>query len=328
MVEIMINGDEHESEEGGPGATGRDAAGSEYSKLADIISVPGEPEAPEPDDEETGDPAAKASDVHMSSGETDDEIPYEDSAHVGVMHGDQIEREDIVNMQAEIARLTGELAAIQDEIEAAKVSAKENFELAQRKQADFVNFRTRTRAETESMRKRAVEGLVEDLLPVLDSLQKAVYSVPEKDRSSPWADGLLRTFNLFIGTLNKYHVTVISEAGVPFDPELHSAMLVVDDESQPDNTVVEVYQNGYLVADRLLRPAMVKVARNATAAKAAPEPETEADVAAEAAPVAELEMAMAAGGEDEIAAGRAADEVASEENEEVYDLDSGARVEE
>lgn len=227
----------------------------EYSGTAGAEAIAGEDEIP----------LEKVSNVHMSSGESDDVIPFEESAQVGVMHGDQIDRTEIEEMQREIDRLKAELEVAQTAIESAALQSKENFELAQRKQAEFVNFRNRMRQENETNRKRAVESLVEDLLPVLDSLQKAVYSIPPADADSPWADGLLRTFHLFVNSLARYNVTVISQSGVPFNPEHHSAMLVVDDDDHPDNTIIEVYQNGYLVADRLLRPAMVKVGRNTKA---------------------------------------------------------------
>ncbi len=276
---------------------------------ADAAPDSDKPQIPEYQEGGADESVEKAAEVHLSSGESDDEIPYEESAHVGVMHGDQIERVEIEEMQREIERLKNDLEVAQRALEEAAVKAQENFELAQRKQAEFINFRNRMRQENETNRKRAVEGLVEDLLPVLDSLQKAVYSIPDEDKSSPWSDGLLRTFHLFVNSLGKYFVTVVSESGVSFDPERHSAMLVVDDDEHPDNTVLEVYQNGYLVADRLLRPAMVKVGRNTGAAKSkagmpapesqpAPEPEIEAAAkpdAAQEAPERAGEMTASAG---------------------------------
>jgi len=114
-----------------------------------------------------------------------------------------------------------------------------------------------------------------DLLPVLDSLEKAVRSIPADD-DSPIVDGVRRTLQLFINTLAKYEVEVVNAESVPFDPGIHSPLFIEETEEYGENTVIGVYQSGYLLADRLIRPATVKVSKK-------PEVKTEEAIGAEGA---------------------------------------------
>ncbi len=142
-----------------------------------------------------------------------------------------------------------------------KDQAKENYELAQRKQAEFSNYKRRSKQEMEDYKKRAIENLLVDLIPVLDSLEKAVWSVPKGEEDTPLADGIRRTLALFLNTLTRYKVNLVSDVNVPFDPGVHACLYFEDTDDYDDNTVLEIYQNGYVLADRLIRPAMVKLSR-------------------------------------------------------------------
>jgi len=157
--------------------------------------------------------------------------------------------------------MQAELERVSREVDTLKAQVKENLELAQRKQAELVNFRRRNKQETEAFRKRAIENLLVDLLPVIDTLEKAVQSVPEDEKDSALADGLRRTLQLFVNTLTRYNVNLIQETMVPFDPEMHSCLYVEETDEYEDNTVIEIYQNGFMLADRLIRPAMVKLSK-------------------------------------------------------------------
>jgi len=199
---------------------------------------------------------ASAADIHKESIEEDDDevVSFEKSTEVGVMHGDQIERKDFVKMQLELERLTSELNT-------AKEQVKENYELAQRKQAELANYKRRSKQDMDDFKKRATENLLVDLVPVLDSLDKAVLSIPKDADGSPLFDGIRRTLALFVSILTRYNVKVISDVNVPFDPSIHACLLFEDTDEFEENTVLEIYQNGYTLCDRLIRPSMVKLSR-------------------------------------------------------------------
>lgn len=203
------------------------------------------------------DPFAGAAAVHsnpVDEEEDDERVPYDKSTEVGVMHGEPIESTDYDQIHQECARLNAEVNAMKNQV-------KENFELAQRKQAEFSNYKRRSKQEIEDYKKRAIENLVVDLIPVLDSLEKAVWSVPKGEENTPLADGIRRTLALFLNTLTRYKVTLVNDINVPFDPGVHACLYFEDTDDYDDNTVLEIYQNGYVLADRLIRPAMVKLSR-------------------------------------------------------------------
>ena len=172
-----------------------------------------------------------------------------------------------------------ELARLHEEVRDSRENARENLDLAQRKHAELINFRKRMKQESDVYKKLAIENLLIDLFPVLDSLQKAVWDVPEEERDSPVAEGMRRTLDLMISILVKRGVTVIQESLVPFNPAMHTPLSFEVKEDIDDGTVLEVYQYGFKLADRIVRPAMVKVSRRedkeAQEAEAADEKEIE-----------------------------------------------------
>ncbi|HXC61789.1 MAG TPA: nucleotide exchange factor GrpE, partial [Nitrospiria bacterium] len=101
------------------------------------------------------------------------------------------------------------------------------------------------------------------LLPVLDNLARAIGHAKESRNLDKLVEGLELTQKEFVSVLNKFGVTAIESLGQPFDPVHHQAMLQVDTDDQEENTVVEEFAKGYLLHDRVLRPALVSVAKNA-----------------------------------------------------------------
>jgi molecular chaperone GrpE len=123
--------------------------------------------------------------------------------------------------------------------------------------ADFDNFRKRSEREKQDFFKYALAGAVRDLLPVLDNFDRALAHAEEGD---DFHKGVLLIYKQMFDVLQRHGLSVIDKAGVPFDPNIHEAVVREEDASVPDHTVVEVLQKGYFLHDRLLRPAMVKVA--------------------------------------------------------------------
>lgn len=140
-----------------------------------------------------------------------------------------------------------------------EAESQANWDRFLRERADLENFRKRTLREKDELIKYGHESLVREILPALDNLERAL---DHADESDPVVTGVRMTLDLLVSALRKFNVEPIPcEAGTPFDPALHQAMQQVDGNGQDPNTVVEVYQKGYMLGDRLLRPAMVSVAR-------------------------------------------------------------------
>ena len=144
-----------------------------------------------------------------------------------------------------------ELAA---ELEAAK-------DAALRAQADAMNVQRRAEQEIEKARKFALERFCGDLLSVVDNLERALESSGDEQGSAALAEGVELTRKGFMDVLAKYGVEAVDPTGEPFDPETAQAMSMVEQPDAEPNSVVALMQKGYLLNGRLLRPAMVMVAK-------------------------------------------------------------------
>jgi molecular chaperone GrpE len=126
-----------------------------------------------------------------------------------------------------------------------------------RLQAEWDNYRKRTASERESERTRASEKLVTDLLPALDDLERAINHAKESGESGNLIQGVEATQNKFLQILEKHKVVQVEAMGTPFDAMQHQAVGTEQDETVPEETVVKVYQQGYKMGERVIRPAMV-----------------------------------------------------------------------
>lgn len=123
--------------------------------------------------------------------------------------------------------------------------------------ADFENFRKRSEREKSDFFKYALHGLLKELLPVLDNFDRSLDHAEEGD---DFHRGVLLIYKQLFDVLKKHGLRPIDEPSVPFDPKIHEAVVREEDPSVPSHTVVAILQKGYFLHDRLLRPAMVKVA--------------------------------------------------------------------
>ena len=140
------------------------------------------------------------------------------------------------------------------------------------------NLRRRAQREVEDAGKYAVTKFARDVLAVSDNLERAAQAVPpEKRGGDPLVDQLAQgvdmTLSSFRQTLETHGIRRVDPLGERFDSKLHQAMMEVEDRTKPAGTVVQVLQTGYVIADRLLRPAMVAVSRGGPK-EGAPAPET------------------------------------------------------
>ena len=125
--------------------------------------------------------------------------------------------------------------------------------------AEYDNFRKRSAKELEGRYADAYVDALTQILPILDNLDRAA-QFSDADAESPMAKGLEMTRRSFVETLSKMGVNEIEALGKPFDPNLHNAVMHVEDENAGENEIVEVFMKGYARGDRVLRYAMVKVA--------------------------------------------------------------------
>ncbi len=123
--------------------------------------------------------------------------------------------------------------------------------------ADFENYRKRADREKAEFYKYALAETLRELLPVLDNFDRALDHAEEGD---DFHKGVLLICKQLFDVLRKHGLRPVDEAGIPFDPKIHEAVVRVEDPAVPSHTVVSVLQKGYFLHDRLLRPAMVKVA--------------------------------------------------------------------
>lgn len=152
-----------------------------------------------------------------------------------------------------------------EELETLRQELKNSQEQVLRAHAEMQNARKRSEAEVQKARKFALEKFVRELLPVVDSLEKAIESMQSDDEGgeqlAAYRDGVSMTLGMMLSTLQKFDVEIVDPQGETFNPESHEAMSMVPNDSVPPNTVVGVLQKGYRLNGRLVRPAMVMVSR-------------------------------------------------------------------
>ena len=129
-----------------------------------------------------------------------------------------------------------------------------------RQMAEFENFRKRTDKEKQAMFDTGAKSVIEKILPVVDNFERGLATVPEESKEDPFVDGMNRIYKQLMTELENIGVKPIDAVGQEFDPNFHNAVMHVEDESAGENTVVEVFQQGYALGDKVLRFAMVKVA--------------------------------------------------------------------
>lgn len=130
-----------------------------------------------------------------------------------------------------------------------------------RLQADFDNFRRRTRLEKDELSKVVAQNVIFDLLPILDNFERAIGTASSQDAAS-LLTGVEMIYRQFVTILEKLEVAPVKTVGEQFDPQLHEAVIRVEDSTQPDGIIVEELQKGYIVKGKVIRPSMVKVVGN------------------------------------------------------------------
>jgi molecular chaperone GrpE len=127
--------------------------------------------------------------------------------------------------------------------------------------AEFENYKRRAQRDQNDSIRFGNESLLKNLLPIIDNLERAIQFAKDADTSGALLEGVELTHKQFLETVGKLGVRQISSQGNTFDPAIHQAVAQVESENAEPNTVVEEFQKGYFLHDRILRPAMVSVAK-------------------------------------------------------------------
>jgi molecular chaperone GrpE len=151
-----------------------------------------------------------------------------------------------------------ELAAKNSQLAEAQTKAQEYLDALQRERADFTNFRRRMELEKDQIGRWTSGETIKKFLPVLDDLERALAHRPADDS---WSGGVELVYRKFQSILDAEGITRIDAEGKPFDPNLHEAIMQDVSEQHESGTVIEVLQQGYMHGERVLRPALVKVAQ-------------------------------------------------------------------
>ncbi len=149
--------------------------------------------------------------------------------------------------------------SLEEQLAAKEKEARENWDRFLRERADLENYRKRVGREKEELLNYGNKSLLEEILPVIDNLERALTHATE-DGLGAVVEGVRMTHSMLLATLKKFNVTPIEAVGTPFDSAFHQAMAQVPTDQYEPNTVVEEYQKGYMLKERLLRPSMVTVA--------------------------------------------------------------------
>lgn len=129
-----------------------------------------------------------------------------------------------------------------------------------RQMAEFDNFRKRTEKEKSHMYEVGARDVIEKILPVVDNFERGIVAVPEEERTNPVIEGMDKIYKQLITVLTDLGVAPIEAAGREFDPNLHNAVMHIEDEELGENIVAEEFQKGYTYKESVIRHSMVKVA--------------------------------------------------------------------
>lgn len=218
-------------------------------------------EKPETVEAEVIDPDAE--DDAPADADADEQAKVEAAIKAGEAAADQDFKSEADGLRAERDELAKKLASVSEDIDAAKAEAAASADRLSRLQADWENYRRRTERDRVTERERACEGLVKDLLPAIDDLERAIQhaqaSAEGNEVAQQLADGVSAVHEKVVSVLEKQGVEVIDPAGQPFNPMDHQAVGRVENADEYDETVADVYQKGYRMGGKVVRPAMVTV---------------------------------------------------------------------
>jgi len=164
--------------------------------------------------------------------------------------------------EVELDEQEAKIAQLEAALLSSEAKVKEQQDSVLRAKAEVENMRRRTETEIDKARKYALNKFAEELLPVIDNLERAIQAADtENEAVKPLLEGVELTHKTFVDTVSKFGLKEINPEGETFNPELHQAMSIQESPDHESNTVMFVMQKGYELNGRVVRPAMVMVAK-------------------------------------------------------------------
>jgi len=153
-----------------------------------------------------------------------------------------------------------EIMQLQTTLEESQAQAAEYLDGWQRARAEFSNYKKRVEGERQRIYKDAASDVLKRYLPVIDDLERALKNQPQDGEGATWAGGIDLVYRKMLSILEAEGITLIEAEGQTFDPNLHEAIVQSESDEHESDQVIEVLEQGYMVGDRVLRPARVRVA--------------------------------------------------------------------
>jgi molecular chaperone GrpE len=154
-----------------------------------------------------------------------------------------------------------EFEELQQELEKVRSQSADNFDGWQRERADFLNYKKRIERDQSQLQQNIKGGIIKKFLPVVDDLERALKNRPTQDEAAAWAEGIELIYRKLQNILESEGLEPILAEGEMFDPNLHEAVTHEESPDHESGQVIGVLQQGYTLGDRVLRPALVRVAR-------------------------------------------------------------------
>ena len=188
-----------------------------------------------------------------------DEQAFEQNESQKVQTEQEASVQQAAELQADEQALAARIAELEQQLEA---SQKTEREAMLRAHAEIENIRRRTEQDIEKAHKFALEKFSNELLPAIDNLERAIDAADhESEESKAMLEGLNLTLKTFLDAVAKFGIEPVSDINVPFNPDVHQAITMIESPDHQANHVIEVMQKGYTLNNRLLRPAMVIVSK-------------------------------------------------------------------
>lgn len=192
----------------------------------------------------------------MMSDDTDGKEP-EDSA--------ELIADELAGENMDVTMMEGEsldtISGLQNELAATQAKADEYLEGWQRSRADFANYKKRVERDQAQTYQNAAASILKRYLGIIDDLERALKSRPADGDGAAWAEGIELIYRKLLSILESEGIQPMDAEGMLFDPNLHEAIMSEDSDQHESGQIIEVLQQGYLLGDKVLRPAMVRVAR-------------------------------------------------------------------
>lgn len=191
-----------------------------------------------------------------------DEVPAEEACE-GT--GDALQAAETENAEedsenSQVSEKKGLFGKKKEKKDKKDIKIEELTDRLQRQMAEFDNFRKRTEKEKSSMYEIGSRSVIEKILPIIDNFERGLAAVPEDQEKDAFVEGMEMVYKQLMDSLEEIDVKPIEAVGQEFDPNLHNAVMHIEDEEAGNNTIVEEFQKGYTFRESVIRYSMVKVA--------------------------------------------------------------------